>query len=349
MNNFNELYNDLYKTYKKRYADNRDYELQSNQSTFNALKEIYIEYQNLKLSRNRRNDDNNSPSSSVCSEILEMLEIEDKKEAPKHINIPQFYPLQINRNNDGDLTLNNLQEMNPPLSDVDAFYSNDSGPKNKKDYYNNVAEGISKDEDSSISILKFSLSNSNSDFDNGNLPNNIQAQRFIESNIINTKIINLKKKQFLKSPCNCDFVNNDQFLKQSFNLLMNLNNCFFDVNIIENLKEQFTNRIELMFFDMIRILLLIKDAKQSNNINLIDSLSVEIETLYNLNISCLGAKIYLTESKDFYIYQPLTILKLWNKETDDTDVSTFSDLNFIFFVKSLIKIKKFEFIKYRNK
>ena len=342
MNNFNELYNDLYKTYKKRYADNRDYELQSNQSTFNALKEIYIEYQNLKLSRNRRNDDNNSPSSSVCSEILEMLEIEDKKEAPKHINIPQFYPLQINRNNDGDLTLNNLQEMNPPLSDVDAFYSNDSGPKNKKDYYNNVAEGISKDEDSSISILKFSLSNSNSDFDNGNLPNNIQAQRFIESNIINTKIINLKKKQFLKSPCNCDFVNNDQFLKQSFNLLMNLNNCFFDVNIIENLKEQFTNRIELMFFDMIRILLLIKDAKQSNNINLIDSLSVEIETLYNLNISCLGAKIYLTESKDFYIYQPLTILKLWNKETDDTDVSTFSDLNFIFFVKSLIKIKKFE-------
>ena len=48
------------------------------------------------------------------------------------------------------------------------------------------------------------------------------------------------------------------------------------------------------------------------------------------------------ESKDFYIYQPLTILKLWNKETDDTDVSTFSDLNFIFFVKSLIKIKKFE-------
>ena len=158
MNNFNELYNDLYKTYKKRYADNRDYELQSNQSTFNALKEIYIEYQNLKLSRNRRNDDNNSPSSSVCSEILEMLEIEDKKEAPKHINIPQFYPLQINRNNDGDLTLNNLQEMNPPLSDVDEFYSNDSGPKNKKDYYNNVAEGISKDEDSSISILSNSSS-----------------------------------------------------------------------------------------------------------------------------------------------------------------------------------------------
>lgn len=344
MYNFNELYNDLYKTYKRRYADNRDYELQSNQSTFNALKEIYIEYQTLSLSRNRRNGDNNSPSSSACSEILDLLEIEDKKEPSKYMNIPQFYPLQINKNNGGVLTLKNNQEISPPLLDTDAFYSKASGRGGGGDDYCNVTEGITKkdDEDSSISFLKFSLSNSNSDFDNDNLPNNSQAQRYIESNIINTKVINLKNKQFLKNSCNCEFINNDQFLKQSFNLLTNLNDCFFNVNIIENLKEQFTNRIELMFFDMIRILLLIKEAKKTNNINMIDSLSVEIETLYNLNISCLSAKIYLTESKDFYIYKPITILKLWNKDTDDTDVSTFSELNFLFFVKSLIKIKKFE-------
>ena len=44
MNYFNDLYSDAYKRYKKEYADNKDFVLESNESAFEQLKPLYIKY-----------------------------------------------------------------------------------------------------------------------------------------------------------------------------------------------------------------------------------------------------------------------------------------------------------------
>ena len=126
-------------------------------------------------------------------------------------------------------------------------------------------------------------------------------------------------------------------------MLKNENNSFFDSSLLEKLKLQYPNRIELLFFDIMRMLLIIKEAKKVNNISTVETICIEIETLYNLIISCLNTKvIYLTESSSLYIYQPVTLLKLWNNNSDDNDVSSYSELNTIFFIKTLIKVKKID-------
>ena len=140
-----------------------------------------------------------------------------------------------------------------------------------------------------------------------------------------------------------DYIDKDDFFNQSIILLKNENNSFFDSSLLEKLKLQYPNRIELLFFDIMRMLLIIKEAKKVNNSSTVETICIEIETLYNLIISCLNTKvIYLTESSSLYIYQPVTLLKLWNNNSDDNDVSSYSELNTIFFIKTLIKVKKID-------
>lgn len=285
MNYFNDLYNDTYKKYKKEYADNTDFILQSNESAFEQLKPLYIKY---KEKENESEDD-----LSICSEIVDMIQIEDnKEEVLSNKNIP-IEPLHINR--------------------------------------------ASSDKDNSF--LQYSLSNHTKE----DVALYKKAKKFIDSKIISMKSVNIKERLFYQSNIKEDFIEKDYFFKESLILLKNENNSFFDSSLLEKLKLQYPNRIELLFFDIMRMLLIIKEAKKVNNITKIETICVEIETLYNLIISCLNTKvIYLTESSSVYIYQPVTLLKLWNNNSDDNDVSSYSELNTILFIKTLIKVKKID-------
>lgn len=285
MNYFNDLYNDAYKKYKKEYADNTDFILQSNESAFEQLKELYIKY---KEKENESEDD-----LSICSEIVDMIQIEDNsEEVLSNKNIP-IEPLHINKA---------------------------SSDKNN-------------------SFLQYSLSNHTKE----DVALYKKAKKFIDSKIISMKSVNIKERLFYQSNIKEDFIEKDDFFKESLILLKNENNSFFDSSLLEKLKLQYPNRIELLFFDIMRLLLIIKEAKKVNNITTVETICVEIETLYNLIISCLNTKvIYLTESSSVYIYQPVTLLKLWNNNSDDNDVSSYSELNTILFIKTLIKVKKID-------
>ena len=89
MNYFNDLYSDAYKRYKKEYADNKDFVLESNESAFEQLKPLYIKY---KEKENESEDD-----LSICSDIVDMIHIEDNNEEVHKI-IP-IEPLHINKAN----------------------------------------------------------------------------------------------------------------------------------------------------------------------------------------------------------------------------------------------------------
>ena len=267
MNYFNDLYSDAYKRYKKEYADNKDFVLESNESAFEQLKPLYIKY---KEKENESEDD-----LSICSDIVDMIHIEDNNEEVHKI-IP-IEPLHINKANNA-----------------------------KEDLY-------------------------------------IKAKKFIDTKIIAMRAVNIKERFFYQSKTKDDYIDKDDFFNQSIILLKNENNSFFDSSLLEKLKLQYPNRIELLFFDIMRMLLIIKEAKKVNNISTVETICIEIETLYNLIISCLNTKvIYLTESSSLYIYQPVTLLKLWNNNSDDNDVSSYSELNTIFFIKTLIKVKKID-------
>ena len=285
MNYFNDLYNDAYKRYKKEYADNTDFILESNESAFEQLKPLYLKY---KEKENESEDD-----LSICSEIVDMIQIEDNsEEVLSNKNIP-IEPLHINR--------------------------------------------ASSDKDNSF--LQYSLSNHTKE----DVALYKKAKKFIDSKIISMKSVNIKERLFYQSNIKEDFIEKDDFFKESLILLKNENNSFFDSSLLEKLKLQYPNRIELLFFDIMRMLLIIKEAKKVNNITTVETICVEIETLYNLIISCLNTKvIYLTESSSVYIYQPVTLLKLWNNNSDDNDVSSYSELNSILFIKTLIKVKKID-------
>lgn len=268
MNYFNDLYSDAYKRYKKEYADNKDFVLESNESAFEQLKPLYIKY---KEKENESEDD-----LSICSDIVDMIHIEDNNEEVQNKIIP-IEPLHINKANNA-----------------------------KDDLY-------------------------------------IKAKKFIDTKIIAMRAVNIKERFFYQSKTKDDYIDKDDFFNQSIILLKNENNSFFDSSLLEKLKLQYPNRIELLFFDIMRMLLIIKEAKKVNNISTVETICIEIETLYNLIISCLNTKvIYLTESSSLYIYQPVTLLKLWNNNSDDNDVSSYSELNTIFFIKTLIKVKKID-------
>ena len=268
MNYFNDLYSDAYKRYKKEYADNKDFVLESNESAFEQLKPLYIKY---KEKENESEDD-----LSICSDIVDMIHIEDNNEEVQNKIIP-IEPLHINKANNA-----------------------------KEDLY-------------------------------------IKAKKFIDTKIIEMRAVNIKERFFYQSKTKDDYIDKDDFFNQSIILLKNENNSFFDSSLLEKLKLQYPNRIELLFFDIMRMLLIIKEAKKVNNISTVETICIEIETLYNLIISCLNTKvIYLTESSSLYIYQPVTLLKLWNNNSDDNDVSSYSELNTIFFIKTLIKVKKID-------
>lgn len=268
MNYFNDLYSDAYKRYKKEYADNKDFVLESNESAFEQLKPLYIKY---KEKENESEDD-----LSICSDIVDMIHIEDNNEEVQNKIIP-IEPLHINKANNA-----------------------------KEDLY-------------------------------------IKAKKFIDTKIIAMRAVNIKERLFYQSKTKDDYIDKDDFFNQSIILLKNENNSFFDSSLLEKLKLQYPNRIELLFFDIMRMLLIIKEAKKVNNISTVETICIEIETLYNLIISCLNTKvIYLTESSSLYIYQPVTLLKLWNNNSDDNDVSSYSELNTIFFIKTLIKVKKID-------
>ena len=268
MNYFNDLYSDAYKRYKKEYADNKDFVLESNESAFEQLKPLYIKY---KEKENESEDD-----LSICSDIVDMIHIEDNNEEVQNKIIP-IEPLHINKANNA-----------------------------KEDLY-------------------------------------IKAKKFIDTKIIAMRAVNIKERFFYHSKTKDDYIDKDDFFNQSIILLKNENNSFFDSSLLEKLKLQYPNRIELLFFDIMRMLLIIKEAKKVNNISTVETICIEIETLYNLIISCLNTKvIYLTESSSLYIYQPVTLLKLWNNNSDDNDVSSYSELNTIFFIKTLIKVKKID-------
>ena len=268
MNYFNDLYSDAYKRYKKEYADNKDFVLESNESAFEQLKPLYIKY---KEKENESEDD-----LSICSDIVDMIHIEDNNEEVQNKIIP-IEPLHINKANNA-----------------------------KEDLY-------------------------------------IKAKTFIDTKIIAMRAVNIKERFFYQSKTKDDYIDKDDFFNQSIILLKNENNSFFDSSLLEKLKLQYPNRIELLFFDIMRMLLIIKEAKKVNNISTVETICIEIETLYNLIISCLNTKvIYLTESSSLYIYQPVTLLKLWNNNSDDNDVSSYSELNTIFFIKTLIKVKKID-------
>ena len=285
MNYFNDLYNDTYKKYKKEYADNTDFILQSNESAFEQLKPLYLKY---KEKENESEDD-----LSICSEIVDMIQIEDNKEEVLSNKMIPIEPLHINKA---------------------------SSDKNN-------------------SSLQYSLSNHTKE----DVALYKKAKKFIDSKIISMKSVNIKERLFYQSDIKEDYIEKDDFFKESLILLKNENNSFFDSSLLEKLKLQYPNRIELLFFDIMRMLLIIKEAKKVNNITKIETICVEIETLYNLIISCLNTKvIYLTESSSVYIYQPVTLLKLWNNNSDDNDVSSYSELNTILFIKTLIKVKKID-------
>ena len=268
MNYFNDLYSDAYKRYKKEYADNKDFVLESNESAFEQLKPLYIKY---KEKENESEDD-----LSICSDIVDMIHIEDNNEEVQNKIIP-IEPLHINKANNA-----------------------------KEDLY-------------------------------------IKAKKFIDTKIIAMRAVNIKERFFYQSKTKDDYIDKDDFFNQSIILLKNENNSFFDSSLLEKLKLQYPNRIELLFLDIMRMLLIIKEAKKVNNISTVETICIEIETLYNLIISCLNTKvIYLTESSSLYIYQPVTLLKLWNNNSDDNDVSSYSELNTIFFIKTLIKVKKID-------
>ena len=268
MNYFNDLYSDAYKRYKKEYADNKDFVLESNESAFEQLKPLYIKY---KEKENESEDD-----LSICSDIVDMIHIEDNNEEVQNKIIP-IEPLHINKANNA-----------------------------KEDLY-------------------------------------IKAKKFIDTKIIAMRAVNIKERFFYQSKTKDDYIDKDDFFNQSIILLKNENNSFFDSSLLEKLKLQYPNRIELLFFDIMRMLLIIKEAKKVNNISTVETICIEIETLYNLIISCLNTKvIYLTESSSLYIYQPVTLLKLRNNNSDDNDVSSYSELNTIFFIKTLIKVKKID-------
>lgn len=268
MNYFNDLYSDAYKKYKKEYADNKDFVLESNESAFEQLKPLYIKY---KEKENESEDD-----LSICSDIVDMIHIGDNNEEVQNKIIP-IEPLHINKANNA-----------------------------KEDLY-------------------------------------IKAKKFIDTKIIAMRAVNIKERFFYQSKTKDDYIDKDDFFNQSIILLKNENNSFFDSSLLEKLKLQYPNRIELLFFDIMRMLLIIKEAKKVNNISTVETICIEIETLYNLIISCLNTKvIYLTESSSLYIYQPVTLLKLWNNNSDDNDVSSYSELNTIFFIKTLIKVKKID-------
>ena len=285
MNYFNDLYNDAYKKYKKEYADNTDFVLESNESAFEQLKPLYLKY---KEKENESEDD-----LSICSEIVDMIQIEDNSEEVLSNKMIPIEPLHINK--------------------------------------------ASSDKDNSF--LQYSLSNHTKE----DVALYKKAKKFIDSKIISMKSVNIKERLFYQSNIKEDFIEKDDFFKESLILLKNENNSFFDSSLLEKLKLQYPNRIELLFFDIMRMLLIIKEAKKVNNITKIETICVEIETLYNLIISCLNTKvIYLTESSSVYIYQPVTLLKLWNNNSDDNDVSSYSELNSILFIKTLIKVKKID-------
>ena len=285
MNYFNDLYNDAYKKYKKEYADNTDFVLESNESAFEQLKPLYLKY---KEKENESEDD-----LSICSEIVDMIQIEDNSEEVLSNKMIPIEPLHINK--------------------------------------------ASSDKDNSF--LQYSLSNHTKE----DVALYKKAKKFIDSKIISMKSVNIKERLFYQSNIKEDFIEKDDFFKESLILLKNENNSFFDSSLLERLKLQYPNRIELLFFDIMRMLLIIKEAKKVNNITKIETICVEIETLYNLIISCLNTKvIYLTESSSVYIYQPVTLLKLWNNNSDDNDVSSYSELNSILFIKTLIKVKKID-------
>ena len=268
MNYFNDVYSDAYKRYKKEYADNKDFVLESNESAFEQLKPLYIKY---KEKENESEDD-----LSICSDIVDMIHIEDNNEEVQNKIIP-IEPLHINKANNA-----------------------------KEDLY-------------------------------------IKAKKFIDTKIIAMRAVNIKERFFYQSKTKDDYIDKDDFFNQSIILLKNENNSFFDSSLLEKLKLQYPNRIELLFFDIMRMLLIIKEAKKVNNISTVETICIEIETLYNLIISCLNTKvIYLTESSSLYIYQPVTLLKLRNNNSDDNDVSSYSELNTIFFIKTLIKVKKID-------
>ena len=90
MNYFNDLYSDAYKRYKKEYADNKDFVLESNESAFEQLKPLYIKY---KEKENESEDD-----LSICSDIVDMIHIEDNNEEVQNKIFP-IEPLHINKAN----------------------------------------------------------------------------------------------------------------------------------------------------------------------------------------------------------------------------------------------------------
>lgn len=91
--------------------------------------------------------------------------------------------------------------------------------------------------------------------------------------------------------------------------------------------------------------------KNTNSDNISKLRTMILKMLDDMN-TLLHDNIFLLNSLEVFIFKPIILLKLWDSSTEENDISTYSDLNKLFYIKTLMKnkilksyIKAFEEIK----
>ena len=133
-----------------------------------------------------------------------------------------------------------------------------------------------------------------------------------------------------------DFKVEDSFLDKFFKLLDK--ESFFNEEFNKEIKQIFYNRFEVYYCEICRNFLNLKkelfvesESKQTYSIK-----RNILKLIYEINDMLMKNQI-LTKSDKFYIFKPISLLKLWDNTTEDLDISTHSELLKFFIIKVLLK------------
>lgn len=113
---------------------------------------------------------------------------------------------------------------------------------------------------------------------------------------------------------------------------------FFNEELNKEIKQIFYNRFEVYYCEICRNFLnLKKELFVESESKQIYSIKRNIlKLIYDINDMLMKNQI-LTKSDKFYVFKPISLLKLWDNTTEDLDISTHSELLKLFIIKVLLK------------
>lgn len=113
---------------------------------------------------------------------------------------------------------------------------------------------------------------------------------------------------------------------------------FFNEELFDRVKEKFSIRFEIYFFDICKKFL---DLKKKIFLNPDSKEILEIKRKMLKYIKelhdCLANNDFLVKDDDVYIFKPVQLLKFWDTATEDLDINTFQELLKLFAIKTILK------------